>query len=461
MLNVLVVPHREFLPAQQAQQKLFIMVKLKPNQEIATSRPPTNFVFAIDTSGSMYESVIGDAIPTGKTYEIDGNKYEEVTGGKAKIDLVIESLQALVRSGKLNQSDYISIVQFDDQASTLIGLTPGTQVKKLEEAIGKLRNFSGGTRMGLGMKEIFKMLEKGGMASRRTIIFTDGQTFDEDECKELAREFASKNIPITALGVGDYAEDLLIDLSDATGGRLFHVETDLNSNNELSVDIQQLPNKIIEELSNAQQDVITNLALNVKTVKGVEITRILRAYPEQAEFSLTQEPYPIGNAAGKDETIFILEFTIENRPPSRVRVAQLGLTYDMPGKNRRGELPPQNVVVQFVEGQIGAAVNQEVMGYLQQCNIAELVKKATQIATKNPQQAEKLLETAHNITQRIGNQRMTQSIGDAREELRKTQKISEGTRKTVKMGAKGKTIRMNSDINDDLSEEKIRRVSGT
>ncbi len=42
------------------------------------------------------------------------------------------------------------------------------------------------------------------------------------------------------------------------------------------------------------------------------------------------------------------------------------------------------------------------------------------------------------MTQRIGNDRMTKSLADAQSELRKTRKISSSTRKTVKMGAKGK-----------------------
>ncbi len=460
MLNVTIAPHREFLPADAPEQKMFLMLKLKPTQEIASSRPPTTFAFVIDTSGSMYEIVTGDPQPTGKTFTTDGNEYTEVTGGKSKIDIVIESLHALVNSKRLADSDRVSIIQFDDTASTLLELTPATEVDKLQQAINQLRSFSGGTRMGLGMGHALHMLSKEDMTSRRTLIFTDGQTIDEDQCRDLGQQFSSSNIPITALGVGDYAEDLLIKLSDITAGRLFHVTSEVNSN-DTAVSIKDLPTTIIEEFNQAQQEVITNLALSIKTVKGVELTRIFRAYPSQAEFGLTQEPYPMGNGSANDETVFILEFKLDSRPASRVRIAQLGLTYDVPGKNRRGELPPQNVVVQFVAGQMGAQVNQEVMGYIQQCNVAQLVKQATDVAESNPQQAEKLLENARRMTQRIGNDRMTKSLADAQSELRKTRKISSSTRKTVKMGAKGKTVRMTGDINEGLSDEQIRQISGT
>ena len=110
---------------------------------------------------------------------------------------------------------------------------------------------------------------------------------------------------------------------------------------------------------------------------------------------------------------------------------------------------------------MGAQVDPEVMGYIQQCNIVDLLKKATQVAESNPQQAEEIFETARRITQRIGNEKMTRSIGDAQAELRKTRKISSETSKTIKIGSKGKTVRMSNDINDELSDEEIRQASGT
>jgi len=440
-LFVKITPHREFLPADTADQRLFMMLKLRPSHDIAGSRPSTTFVFIIDTSGSMYEIV---------------------EAGKSKIDIVIESLSGLVKSGRLTQSDRIAIIQFDNQASTLIGLTPATEISQLQTAISRLKEFSGGTCMGRGMNEALTLLKNQTMTSRRALIFTDGATFDEFECREFAQEFAKNGIPITALGVGDYEEDLLTYLSDNTGGNCFNVVE--NSQNVVgqNVPIHQLPQTIFEQAQQAQQEVINNLKLNVRTVQGVELMRVTRVYPDQADFPLTQLPYPIGVAMANDETIFVLEFSVDSRAGSRVRIAQLGLTYDIPGQNRTGELPPQNVVIQFVVGGGAAQVDQEVMGYVQQRNIAQLVGEATKVAESNPQQAEKLLETAKRLTVKIGNQAMLESLNSAHNELRKTQKISAETRKTVKMGAKGKTVKMEGgDINSQLSEEQIRKLSGT
>ncbi len=455
-----IVPNREFLAAQIASQKMFVMLKLRPNKDISQSRPATNFVFLIDTSGSMYEVVSGETTSTGKVYQVDGKTYQQVKGGKSKMDIVIESLKALLESNRLEQSDRIAIVKFDDTSTTLIGLSCATEKENLIKAIESLKKFSGGTYLGLGMQESLQLLSLQTMSSRRVMIFTDGLTFDEELCQELAKKFAAENIPITALGVGNYAEDLLIYLGEVTGGRLFHITTE-EKDSELAVSIDKLPNKIIEEFSQAQRDVVTNLNLHCRTVQGVELTRISRVYPEPAEFSLTEKIYSIGNASANDETIFILEFNITNRPPAKVRIAQLGLTYDLPGRNQKGELPPQNLVVQFVAGEVDAPFNEEVMGYLQQLNTVGLIKQATQLAQSNPAKATEILEAAKRLTLRIGNETMRKTISLAQDELRKTRKISDATRKTIKMGARGKTLLI-EDKSDELpSEEVIRQISGT
>lgn len=438
-LNVSITTHREFLPADTPDQKLFVMLKLRPARDVASSRPATSFVLLIDTSGSMYET----------------------EGSKTKIDLAMEAIEKLVDSKRFAPDDRIALVEFHDTASELLPLTPARQHQEIKDAIAQLRNFGGGTCMGKGLKIAHSLLASASMSSRRAIVLTDGATFDESVCRALGGEFASSGIPIAALGVGDYNEDLLLHLSDTTGGRVYHV-VEKNANGQ-QIAIEDLPKILIEELALAQQEAINNLALNVRTVRGVQLERATRVYPDRAEFPLKTDPYPLGAARGDDETVFILEFGVDRRASSRVRIAQLGLTYDIPGQNRRGELPPQNLVVQFVTGQGGGAqVDQEVMGYVQQRNISQLVGDATKVAESNPEQAEQLLETARRLTVKIGNQEMLTSLNEGIDELRKTRKISDGTRKTVKMGSRGKTVKMSANVNDELpSEEEIRRLSGT
>jgi Ca-activated chloride channel homolog len=439
MLNVSMTPHREFLPADTDEQKLFLMLKIRPQGEAAKSRPSTTFAFAIDTSGSMYEAV----------------------GGTTKLNVAMQSLQKLLHSGCLTPEDRIALIQFDSNASTLIGLTPATEISQIESAINKLTNFSGGTCLELGMQQVLSLLRDRAMTSRQALIFTDGHTIGEDDCLELATKLAESNIPLTALGIGEFNENFLVDLSDRTGGKCGHVVPGTAIGTQIA--ITDLPNYIIETYQEAQKDTINNLKLNIKTVKGVELIRITRAYPDQAEYSLSsQQPYALGNAKSGDDTVYILEFNIDSRSTARARIAEIGLTYDIPGLNRQGEHPPENVIIQFVAGQGTAAqVDPEVMGYVQQRNITQLVGEATKAAEHNPAKAEELLATARRMTVKVGNNDMLASLNQASDELRKTKKISADTRKTVTIGTRGKTVKMTNDINDEISTDDIRDRTGT
>ncbi|MFZ4558488.1 MAG: VWA domain-containing protein, partial [Pseudanabaena sp.] len=51
-------------------------------------------------------------------------------------------------------------------------------------------------------------------------------------------------------------------------------------------------------------------------------------------------------------------------------------------------------------------------------------------------------------------------LSSAQDELRKTRNISSGTRKTIKMGSKGKTVKMAGGFDEDplISEEEIQRA---
>ena len=429
-LSMEVVPSREFLLKDSIRQKLIVMLKLQPNKELVSNiSPPTAIAFVIDTSGSM---------------------YEVVTGSISKIDIIIESLLTLIRSSKLTASDYVSIVQFDDVASTIIGLTSSTQVSQLENAISQLGNFSGGTRIGLGMRHALDVFSSQHMSSRRVVIFTDGKTFDEDLCRELTKEFAVRNIPITSFGIGDYDEDLLINLSDSTGGRLFHInfQRDIYPNW-----VTDMSANILEEASRVKQDAITNLALTVKTVNRVKLDRIFRAYPEQAEFPLAQGTYIIGNARFGDDTVFILEFTIGEFLEDNACVAQIDLSYDVPSQNQHIKHPTHNLFMRFVAEQkqnITSQVNQDVIGYFNQGNIARIICRATAIADRDPNLAKELLETAHRLTLSIRNRELIYSLYFAQEELRRTRRISADTCKTIKMMAKGKTVKIFGNISNSI-----------
>jgi Ca-activated chloride channel family protein len=430
MLTIVLRPHRASLMAgTPAPQKLFAMLKMIPDPEAAHARAPLAFALIVDTSGSM---------------------------AGAKLDQAIEASHKLVDDDRLSEADTVAVVHFDSDASTLIPLTALRHRQKLHGAIDSLRQFSGGTVMPKGMACAQQALHKlPTEIAKRVVLLTDGGTEGEDRCQQLAGEFAEANTPIIAVGIGpEYNENLLLQLAEVTQGRPYHLES-----------MEQLQDILDCEIGSSVKEVVTDLQAKVAQVKGVALNSVARVFPSLSEVSLDSQPWRLGNIAAGDYTVFIFEFTVEglSRPASRARIAQVSLSGSAPALRRREDFPPQDLFVTFTTDEAAvAAVDPEVLGYVQQKNVDNLIQQAMGQATVNAGQAKKTLQVALGMTQRIGNPAMTRVLNNALEELNKTGTISPGTRKTVALGGRTKTVKTGAAVPQDNvpSQEEIRRLSG-
>jgi Ca-activated chloride channel homolog len=293
--------------------------------------------------------------------------------------------------------------------------------------------------------------------AKRAIVFTDGAAFDEEQCMELLPHFTSTNTPIIPIGFGlEYNHDLMNHMADATQGRPYHVQ----AMTDMSAVLQ-------DEVGKSTNEVVTDLKASISSVKGVSVNAVTRVYPNLAEVNLTDRPMRLGNIEKGDYTVFIFEMTVEGveRPPSRARIAQLGLTANAPGLGRVQEFPPENLFLEFTTDEAAiAAVDPEIIGYVQQKNVGRLVEDAVRVATIDASRAQQTLQIAAGMTQRLGNSAMTQMLTSAMDELNKTGTISIGTSKTVQLGLKTKTIKTAAIGDSDrggLSQDEIRKLTGT
>ncbi len=437
MLNLLVKPHREYLKAQTAEpQKLFVMLRLVPERHVAQTRPPLALSLVIDTSGSMRD-------------EVDNT---------IKLERAIEAAHKLIDDPTLSTTDKITLIQFDDESQVLLPLSPLAR-GKCHQVVESLRQYSGGTQMGKGMRHALNELGKEPPeTAKRLILLTDGQTFDEPDCRKLAHQLAEANTPIIPIGIGEeYNQDLLLELADVTKGRHLHL-----------TNMQQLDQFFAEEVRQAAREVVTDLQMKVALVRGVTLDSLTRVYPSLAEVPLTEQPYRLGNIVAGDYTIFILEMTVSGiaRPPSRARLAQLSLWASVPGlRQRKVEFPPQEVFVTFTpdEGLV-AQVDPEVMDYVQQKNVDRLVTQATRLAQQGKtEEARKTLQMAVGMTQRLNNPGATRLLQGALEELNRTGTISQNTQRTLRAGGRTMTVKSGktAPLTEGLDEAQIRRLTGT
>jgi len=456
MLHVDVRSHRPYLGASAGAQKLFLMLKLLPTPEAANARPDVSIAVVVDTSGSMREPAPGTTPELVRTdpVTVDGKIYNATYRGKSKLDVTTDAVRTLVESEHLRPDDRISLIHFDDQSDVLATETVGQGRMRLTEAVERLREYSGGTQMAPGLRDAEAELHGQQDDTRTVLLLTDGLAIDEEACREAASALAALRARIIALGVGEeYNEDLLADLASATGGKPYDFR-----------DMTVLPEIFDAELGAATRQVIADVEATVKTVRDVKLVSVARVYPSLADLDAAQAPLRLGSLEAGDHTIFILELDVPERPPVRARLAQIGVTYRVPGQGYRGEIPPIDVTVEYTSDEtLASSVDPEVMGYVQQRNVDNLVRQATQQAETNPEQAAKTLRIARSMTQRLGNRGMTVALGKAEDELRSGGTIAIGTRKTIKLGARTQTMKVGP--GDDMpqnvpSQDEIRRLTG-
>ncbi|CAD5990449.1 von Willebrand factor type A [Planktothrix tepida] len=466
MLNVLVKSHRTSLKANATEvQKLFVMLKLIPKTEVAKARPPLVLALVMDTSSSMQlfadqqkaENEISRRGLQRQQQTTSDGKYEVVDLSlPSKLEQAIASAHALIDDSRLLPEDKVTVIHFDDDAKAILPLTRLSSKQAAHTAIDSLRQYSGATHMGKGLDCAKQQLcDLPGQVAKRVLLLTDGQTFDESECRAVAPQFTEANTPIIAIGLGDeYNEELLLELAQVTQGRPYHLQK-----------IEELGQILNEEVGTSVREVVTNLQATVSTVKGVTLDTITRVYPSLSDVNLTDSQHRLGNIIAGDYTVFILEFTVSGvgRPPSRVRIAQLGLVGDAPGLGRREEFPPQDLFVEFTTDERAIAeVDPEVQGYLQQKNVDRMVQDAVRSAKEDPNRARQTLQVAVNMTKRLGNSAVTKMLENTLDELNKTGTISPNTAKTIRAGGRTKTIKTQGakQMESVPSQDEIRRLTG-
>jgi Ca-activated chloride channel family protein len=457
MLNALCRPHRAHLKAETAEaQKLFAILKLTPKAEVAGSRPRLAVALVIDTSGSMLhyvdqrrarEAVQANGL-AGRPEALDRGRFRSVRLDlPSKLAQAVAAARALVDDERLTAEDRVTVCHFDDEAEVPLHLAPLADRRAARDALAALRASTGETRLAKGLscalREIRHLPPE---TAKRVVVLTDGRTLDEEECRLLAKQFAQANAPLVAIGIGgEYNEELLLELAQASQGRPYHLQ-----------EMAQLRAILNLEVGAAVREVVTDLQLNVVPVRGVALDSVTRVYPSLAEVDLEETPCRLGNVATGDYTVYVLEFTIAGieRPESRAQLAHLSLEGFVPALDRREPFFAPPLAVTFTtDPDLISSVDPEVMGYVWQRNLDRMVQEAMRRAASDPAGTRQGLEEALAIAERVDNPAVVRMIRGALDELERTGSLSAERRKTVLLGGRTKTIRAEAFLaGEDVAE---------
>jgi len=384
---------KDFMPVTGGSQVAYVLLEAKPTDLMAQVRMPLNFSLVIDHSGSM-----------------KGAKLKNV---KEAVKMVID---------RLEPSDYISVVIFDDTAQVIIPSMPANDRPGMKAAIDRIQD-AGGTTMSLGMIQGLGELRRWNIpnAVSRMILLTDGVTYgDTDRCRQLARDAAAAGIAIYPLGIGaDWDESLLDDVGQLSGG--MPAEFIRSPADAMTIFQQQLQSAVAVAVRNA---VLTlNLPAGVSPRKAVRVLPIIRDI-DQSALSDRRVTISLGDLEKETSQSVLVELMLDPRPAGLFRIAQAELTYDVPVTGVTSERLREDIKVTFTQDTNQAAqVNALVMNFAEKANANRLV---TRVLDEYKRTGKATTKLAPNVTRVLD-----QETQAALEQINQGQQISQEQVKTI------------------------------
>jgi Ca-activated chloride channel family protein len=384
---------KEFMPVTGGSQLAYVLIEARPTEMMAQVRMPLNFALVLDHSGSM-----------------KGAKLKNV---KEAVKMVID---------RLEPTDYVSVVIFDDTSQVIIPSMPANDKPGMKAAIDQIRD-AGGTTMSLGMIQGLNELRRWNIphAINRMILLTDGVTYgDSERCRQLARDAAAAGISIYPLGIGsDWDEDLLDNIGQLSGG--MPAEFIRDPADALGIFEQQIQSAVDVAIRNAT--LIVRLPVGVTPKKAVKVLPIISDLG-QSVLSDRQIIVPLGDLEKDKPQSVLLELMIDPRPAGLFRIAQAELTYDVPITGLVSEGIRDDIKVTFTtDPNQSAAVNATVMNFAEKANAHRLV---TRVLDEYKRTGKATTRLAPNVTRVLDEE--TQA---ALEQINQGQQISQEQVKSI------------------------------
>ena len=181
-----------------------VRVGLKGREIAQDKRPPSNFVFLIDVSGSMQPP--------------------------ERLPLIKQALRQLVK--KMTENDRVAIVVYASNAGIKLESTSCSQKEKILQAIDEL-DAGGSTAGAAGIQTAYGVAQenfiKGGV--NRVLLCTDGDfnvgITDQSQLVKMIQDKAKSGVSLTTLGVGtdNYKDALMQKLADKGNGNYAYLDT--------------------------------------------------------------------------------------------------------------------------------------------------------------------------------------------------------------------------------------------
>jgi Ca-activated chloride channel family protein len=401
---------REPATAASAQVN-YVLIETKPAMVTATvDAPPINFCLVLDRSGSM---------------------------AGPKIQSLKEAVSELI--GGLRPQDVVSIVLFDDTLQVLVPARQADDLPALQNAVERIAE-QGGTAMSLGLEAGLAELQKfqtAGMVGR-LLLLTDGQTWgDEDKCRDLAAQLGTLGVPITALGLGDeWNEVLLDDLAAASGGQSDYI-----------ADPDQITKYFQQTLQTAQTTTIQNARIMLRLLPGVTPWAVYRVTPTIANLGYK----PIGErevtvSLGEipaDGASILVDIMLPEREAGTYRIAQAELQYDAPSQGITEAKLKIDIPLSFSADPKAGVINPPIMNTVEKVTAFKLQTRAlSEAEAGNVSGATQKLRAAATRLLDLGEAELAQKMEQSADQLEAGGQINAADQKAMRYATRKLTQKL-------------------
>jgi Ca-activated chloride channel homolog len=368
-------------------------------------RIPLNLSVVVDRSGSMYD--------------------------ERRLEFVVEAVKFI--AGSVAPGDKVSVVAFADRAKVILEPDQIHDKRAVQNALDDidLLEIGGGTQMALGMQAAIDEVNKGHSPGRlnRVLVLTDGQTYQETACTDLANKYREA-MSFSTMGVGvEFNEKLLQRIAQDSNGKYHFIGNP-----------SEIPGLFEDELQGLRAVTVRNGRIDVTLSQGVQVREAFRASPEIYSLGapLVDErkiSYQIGDLEAGVPGSVLLTLVLPPRKPGPVRICSNIFTYEVPGVGERNA--SVDMTVEYtLDRTLTSKRNGRVMNLVDQVSIAKLQAKAEEeLKAGNVDRATRLLSNAMQGTQRLGNSKATQALAGLLDQVKKTQNLGTKAAKTTLLNA--------------------------
>lgn len=409
MFAMTLAPAKDYLLADlEVPLNLPVMIRLEPQQ--ASAARAVALAVVVDASYSMTDAV---------------------AGGGTKIDRVVAALEQLADDRDLlRPEDELALIRFGSEARLLHGGPVGDR-QALRRRIAELRRAEGSTNMVAGLELGLEAIARARHRQSRLVLFTDGEADSAGAVvsRTLPR-LAGAAVRVVSFGVGDrYNEILLEQLADGSNGDYYHLA-------DLSAFAALLANQIIDTRHESALDASLRIAI---PDRGVAIKSLYRLRPTLARIQPTDGRWALGNLRADDETILLLDLSLQPRPAGVYRVVEVSLTL---GDGATLTAPGARVAFGHDRDRVAGLASVEAWDYARQRGCHATCREAANAARDGDLQgATERLVRARDYARQAGNAGLTQTVDRAVDELRRTQHLSGETIRRVVSDSRTKTVR--------------------